>query len=157
MPRKTLMRGHFNRKQFQAIGAKPPRKKPVPWEHMEQCKLINWVRGMEAFFPELALLHSSFNPGKLSKIQAAKMKREGAKAGFPDLHLPIKTIDYASLYIEMKRKTGGSLSEEQRRVLPMLEANGNKVVVCRSWQHAANEIGAYLDINKKYLPHIPKG
>ena len=55
---------------------------------------------------------------------AKSMKREGVKAGVPDLFVP-----EWCLWIEMKRQKGGRLSSDQRAWIEYLAGIGHKVIV----------------------------
>lgn len=122
-------------------------KKPViPWEHIEQCCLMFWAKELESAYPVLELLRASFNPGKVSWHMGKKMRREGAKAGFPDLELNVARQGYHALFIEMKAKDG-DLTRAQKRVFPRLLAEGNQVHVCYSWHAAAAVIVEYLGLD----------
>lgn len=95
--------------------------------------------------PELLEYYAIPNGGKRDKITAAKLKAEGVIPGTPDTHLPIARGNYHSLYIEMKNEKG-KLSDEQKERFPRLQANGNKVTVCHSWQEAVTELMQYLSL-----------
>lgn len=51
---------------------------------------------------------------------------------------------FHGLYIEMKRKKGGSLSPSQKWWLAELEKQGYKAVRCNGFEAAADEIKKYL-------------
>jgi len=71
-------------------------------EHHEQVALIDWARSQEAQIPELALLYANPLGGKRPKRTAVAMRAEGAKAGVPDLSLPVARGGWFGLFIEMK-------------------------------------------------------
>ena len=75
-------------------------------EASEQEAVITICKFMENRYPELKLLHHCPNGGKRDRVSAAVLKRQGVKAGVPDLHLPVPKGQYASLYIEMKYGNG---------------------------------------------------
>lgn len=112
-------------------------------ESDHQIALIKWAKMQQKAVPELSLLYHIPNGGHRSITTAARMKAEGVLAGVPDLHLPVSRGGYHSLYIEMKAPKG-RLSENQKRIIPLLEEENNKVVVCYSWIEAKDEILAYL-------------
>ena len=85
-------------------------------EASEQEALITICKFMENRYPELKLLHHCPNGGKRDRVSAAVLKRQGVKAGVPDLHLPVPKGQYASLYIEMKYGDG-RLSKGTERIL----------------------------------------
>ena len=54
-----------------------------------QETLFNWAQYQYARYPELELLYHIPNGGKRDARTAANLKRQGVKAGVPDLHLPV--------------------------------------------------------------------
>lgn len=129
---------------FRVLGRlKRTRRRSTPWEHIEQCHLISWVDRQIKQMPALKLLHASFNPGRLPIQMGRKMKREGARPGFPDISLPVPRQGFHGLFIEMKSKTG-RLSPDQKVVFALLKEEGNQVVVCRSWEEATKALTEYL-------------
>jgi hypothetical protein len=71
------------------------------------------------------------------------MKRQGLKAGVPDLHLPVSRRGYSSLYIEIKTATGKT-TPEQDWWLEELRKAGNFCEVCHGWDSARRVIEWYL-------------
>lgn len=75
----------------------------VQLEALEQAALIDWVERFllpQTRDQRLRLLHHVPNAGKRAPWRA---RREGVKAGVPDLHLPVPGVDGShSLWIEMK-------------------------------------------------------
>lgn len=118
-------------------------------EHQEQRALITWCRLNEAREPRLKLLYAISNGRKRSKAEAGKLKAEGVRAGVPDLCLPVKgSWNEIGLYIEMKSEDGRE-SASQKEFRAMLENEGHRVCVARSWMVAADTICDYL--NRKDL------
>lgn len=97
-------------------------------------------------YPEWALLlHHSPNGGKRNAKEAAKFKRMGVRAGFPDLILLLPNGTYHYLAIEMKTEERGSAqTANQKQYQRLIEAHGGKYVVCRSEQEFENIISSYL-------------
>lgn len=114
--------------------------KNLPTEHAEQVTLIQWYDGR---FNNKALFAIP-NGGKRHPKVAAELKREGVRAGVPDLLLPIPSGIYHGLFIELKRQDGGRVSKEQKERIDDLNAAGYKVVVCAGFEAARAEIEAYL-------------
>lgn len=106
--------------------------------------LFEWAELRQAIYPELALLFHVPNGSSKSRYQAIKFKREGLKAGVPDLCLPVARQGYHALYIEMKRTEGGRLSNAQKWWLESLQKQGNKAVVCKGFEEAVSVIEDYL-------------
>jgi len=116
-------------------------------EHIIQSKLIEWTEDpmIRLRWPELYLLYSIPNGGyRISKGMGIALKKEGLKAGMPDLHLPVARGKFHSLYIEMKTPKG-PVRKVQKKMHRELRAQGNAVVVCRSANSAANVLVNYLD------------
>ena len=62
----------------------------------------------------------------------------------PDICLPVARYPWHGLYIELKRRKGGRLSDEQTKWLARLEEQGYRAVRCDGWEAAAIEITRYL-------------
>lgn len=116
-----------------------------PTENQEQAALFEWAEVASGRYPELKLLHAIANGGKRDGRTAAVLQRTGVKPGVPDICLPVPRGGYGALYIELKRVKGGVTSANQRIWLNLLNANGNKAVVCKGWIAAKNEIEKYLE------------
>ena len=112
-------------------------------EHKEQVALFRWAEFAAARRPELRLLHAIPNGGHRHKAVAARMKAEGVRRGVPDVFLPIPRGAFAGLYIEMKTRRG-RVSDEQRRWIEALRAQGYRAEVCRDWNAARQLIEEYL-------------
>ena len=65
------------------------------------------------------------NGGKRSKVEAARLKAEGVRAGVPDVHFMFRGKFYV---IEIKKKKG-RLSEDQKLFIPRLKDAGAVVEV----------------------------
>ena len=117
-------------------------------EASEQEAVITICKFMENRYPELKLLHHCPNGGKRDHVSAAVLKRQGVKAGVPDLHLPVPKGQYASLYIEMK-SGDGKLSNEQKEFLRRAAEYGNFVAVCYSQEIALKVIEEYVKLNQQ--------
>lgn len=116
----------------------------IPTEAQEQETLFEWARMMEGKYPELALLHAIPNGGSRHPVEAKHLKAQGVKAGIPDIFLPVARQGYHGLYIEMKRRKGGRVSVEQKKMLMALQQQGYKAVVCEGWDWARTAIEKYL-------------
>lgn len=78
----------------------------IPTEKDEQITFCKWLDLKKIPY------NATPNGGLRDKITASSLKKEGVKAGFPDLtiFLPHKII-----YIEMKRQKGGVVSPLQKQ------------------------------------------
>lgn len=109
--------------------------------------MFKWAANMAAMkWPELALMYHIPNGGSRNKIEAARLKAQGVKKGVPDVCLPVPRGVYAGLYIEMKRKEGGTVSKEQNEYIAALRKQGYRVEVCKGFQAAANVIEEYMEV-----------
>ncbi|MGI8766589.1 MAG: VRR-NUC domain-containing protein [Gemmatimonadaceae bacterium] len=134
-----------------------PKRSPaaVPTEHEEQVALLRWAFMSACRYPEMDDLYSIPNfSGRLGKVppvaamrQAQKLNAEGRRKGVPDLHLPHARGMWHSLYVELKRVKGGTVSAEQRDWHERLTRAGHRVVVCRGWESARDAILEYLNLS----------
>ena len=113
------------------------------YEANEQATLFQWAAFNEGKYPELALLYHIPNGGSRNKIEAYNLKRQGVKAGVPDLCLPVARGKYHGLYIELKHGKN-KLSDNQKIWLKRLQNQGYCAECCYGWQAAANLIEEYL-------------
>lgn len=112
-------------------------------EDNEQMVLFEWAQFQSGKYPELELMYHIPNGGKRNKAEAARFKRMGVKAGVPDIHLPVPSGDYHSLYIEMK-SADGRPSAAQKKYIEALREQGHRVEVCQGWESASAVILDYL-------------
>lgn len=113
-------------------------------EDYEQIEFIKWC----AFHPDPrpSMIYAIPNGEKRSPKTGAKLKRLGVKPGIPDLHLPIASQGYHTLYIEMKKKNG-RVSDDQKIQIQILRNEGHRVEVCWSKEEAVVVICDYLGIS----------
>jgi hypothetical protein len=127
-------------------------------EHIEQVSLFKRIAMSEEKYSELKTIFAVPNGGKRAKLTAYKLKEEGAKAGVPDILVPIRGWEYGNmgyvellgLWIEMKVKPNKP-TESQNWWLKELEKNGYRTVVCYSWIEAWNEIVKYLGLPREEM------
>jgi len=113
-------------------------------EHEIQAEVIRWAKMYEGIYPELWLLHAIPNGGKRNLKEAVKFKREGVKAGVPDLFMPVARMGYHGLYIEMKNKEG-RLTANQQEWHERLKKQNYAVMTCYSDIEAKEQIVKYLN------------
>lgn len=151
------------------IKKKPTKKKKVYYipgqsEHTIQCEVIDYCDHMggvdfrkeytkEEFgsIPCLKWIYACPNGSHKSIVAAVKFKREGLKAGVPDLFLPVPirgTMIKHGLYIEMK-KPGGKLGSKQREWRDYLIDAGYSWAVCESSKEAIEVIRGYLELDEQ--------
>ena len=74
----------------------------IQHEAREQEALFRWAGFAAGTMPELNLLYHIPNGGSRNKAEAANLKRQGVRAGVPDLFLPVARGGYHGPYIELK-------------------------------------------------------
>ena len=116
----------------------------VPSEADEQKALFEWAEWAKGKYPALALLHHIPNGGSRNLVEARHLKEQGVRAGVPDICLPVPNPFHSALYIELKRRKGGRVSDDQRGWIAALNRVGNLAVVCKGWEEARDVILEYL-------------
>jgi hypothetical protein len=125
----------------------------IPSEAEEQTAVFNWAAVMVRRWPELRLLHHIPNGGSRNAREAHNLRMQGVKAGIPDIFLPVARGGWHGLYIEMKRRKGGRLSDEQAAMLEALREQGYCAWVCKGANDAIDLITEYLsDGNNTTMP-----
>lgn len=117
-------------------------------EHDHQAALFAWADLAKATMPELAMLAAVPNGGLRHKAVAGRLKREGVKAGYPDVLLDVARRPWHGLRIEMKAADRGSLSAHQRDWIARLSAQGYLALVCHGWDEARVAVERYLALPK---------
>lgn len=116
----------------------------VPTEENEQATLFCWAEWQKSTIPELELMYAIPNGGYRHLKTAVALKRTGTRAGVPDICLPVPRGGYHGMYIEMKRRKGGVISDQQHDWIQALTGQGYYCAVCRGWEVAKDEITKYL-------------
>lgn len=129
-------------------------------EAAEQEALFRWALFVSAYFPEIDLLYHIPNGGSRNKLEAAHLKRQGVKAGVPDLCLPVARGGYHGLYIELKAGNNKT-TEKQDEWLQNLRTQNYAAEVCFGWEQAAIVIKKYLELggktDKRVISALEKG
>jgi len=126
------------------LATKKPKRtteRKCPTEQQEQFKLVHWLKLQKVFFYHIP------NGGYRNPIEAAKFKRLGVVPGIPDICVPTAhpRKGYHGLYIELKRVSGGKVSDSQQECIDILTKNGYKVIVCKGADEAMKAIKDYLN------------
>ena len=116
-------------------------------EHHEQVALFDWAAYQSNRYPELKMMFAVPNGGQRNIRVAMKLKKEGVKAGVPDIFLPIVRDGWHGLFIEMKvGKNKCSLS--QINWIAHLRSENYRVTVCYGFDEARRMIENYLGIKE---------
>lgn len=128
-------------------------------EKTEQETVIQWCGWQQGKYPELKLIYHVPNGGSRNTVEAANLKRQGVKAGVPDLCLPVPKNGYHGLYIEMKYGKNKT-TEKQEEWLKELTVQGYFTAVCYGAEEAKRVIARYLafpgypKIERKAIPMV---
>lgn len=117
------------------------------YEAAEQIKLFRWVDLVINHYPELKLLHHIPNGGSRNELEAVNLKKQGVRAGVPDLCLPVARGRYHGLYIEMKAGKNKP-TEKQLQWIDDLRKQGYAVSICWSFDAARQELEKYLNLER---------
>ena len=108
-------------------------------EHKEQCALIEYA-SYKDWGEDLFAIPN----GGLRNIRvAAKLKKEGVRAGIPDLMLAIPNDNHPGMFIEMKYGKNGTTRTQKERIA-RLRRRGYYCCVCYNSKDAIDQIEAYL-------------
>lgn len=123
-----------------------------PLEDDECIAFSNWLK-LENI-PHAHIANESRMSSKSAMIRGAKLKKMGQSRGVwdYDIFVPIKNIDgdvdcYQELRIEMKRRKGGVVSEEQKAWGKIYESAGTPCKVCHGADEAIKFVNKYLKNN----------
>lgn len=115
-------------------------------EHAEQIALCRWMDMQRIRYFAIP------NGGARDVVTGARLKAEGVKPGVPDLFIPS-----LGLFIELKRRSGGTLSQEQREWMEYLRLINYRVAVCRGWDEAREAIIKARDEDEAEMASINGG
>lgn len=113
-------------------------------ESGHQEAIFAWCDYNKNRYPDLKLLYHVPNGGKRDAATARALKRQGVKAGVPDLVLPVPQCGFHGLYIELKAP-GGKLEQSQIDYLQAVEQRGYLALVCVGWQAAVQALSEYME------------
>ena len=111
-----------------------------------QEAIFSWCDINRNKYPELRLLHNIPNGGQRNKSTAIALKRQGVKAGVPDLMLPVARAGYHGLYIELKKEDKTNKTTAlQKQWLTDLAEQGYFTAVCYGYDEAVQTLKDYLE------------
>lgn len=117
------------------------------YEADQQRKLFQWTTFIRAEYPEIDLMFHIPNGGSRNKLEATNLKKQGVKAGVPDLFLPVSRGGYHGLFIELKYGKNKP-TEKQTEWLTSLNKQGYAVAVCYGCNEASEKILKYLKLGE---------
>lgn len=127
--------------------------KHIEDSHQEQ--LFNWARTKGFVLPGRGLvklidyMYAIPNGGKRGKLEAARLKKQGVKAGVSDIHLTLPYNGFYGLWIELKRpivkgKPKPSVSPSQKEWIQRMNENGHLAIVAYGYKEARAGIESYF-------------
>ena len=117
----------------------------IQHEAIEQELLFKWVNFIALKHPEVALMFHIPNGGYRDSREAANLKKQGVRAGVPDLFLPVPSGKWHGLFIELKYGKNKTTANQDEWLNKLYE-QGYACAVCRGWESAAKAICKYLNI-----------
>lgn len=105
-----------------------------------QQTLFEWSK----YYKELDCMYAIPNGGSRHKLEAYNLKRQGVKAGVPDICLPLARKGYNGLYIELKWGKNKP-TDKQLQWLDKLSKNGYKTAVIYTIEDAIKLIKEYIE------------
>jgi len=112
-------------------------------EAVAQERVFEWALLNRHKWPELDMMFHVPNGGSRHPMEAANLKRQGVKAGVPDICLPVPRGIYHGLFMELKAGKNKT-TPEQDKWINALADKGYAVAVCRGFDSAIEVIGDYL-------------
>jgi hypothetical protein len=116
-------------------------------EHLIQKAFFEWIDLNKNKIKALSLFHAIANGGYRPVRVAAKLKKEGVRAGVLDTQLPVARGGFVGLAIEFKAPGGKPTSEQEQRAEALMK-EGWCVMFCWSWESAARATIGYLGMAK---------
>ena len=136
-----IMSGEKKINDCKVIGKKP--KKKQQHEAKEQEALFQWAHLQKNVYPDLEMLFAIPNGGSRHKLEAYALKRQGVKAGVPDMFLAVAKGKYHGLFIELKAGSNKA-SDKQKIWIDKLKKQNYKAVICYGFDEAQNELLEYI-------------
>ena len=112
--------------------------------HKESAIQKNCIAWFRLQYRNLAkVIFAVPNGGYRNSIEAGIMKAEGVTAGVADVILLVPRGGYSSLCIEFKTLKGKQ-TEHQKEWQRAAEKQGNKYIICRSFDDFRDKVNEYL-------------
>lgn len=112
-------------------------------EASEQINIISWCELNKNKYPELMWIFHVPNGGTRNIREASNLKKQGVKAGVPDLFLPVAKHGYHGLFIELKYGNNKA-TPKQREWIIELNKQGYYAIVCNGFEEAKSVIEKYI-------------
>ncbi len=107
-----------------------------------QQVIISWCELNKQKYKDIEFIHHSPNGGFRNIREASRFKKEGVRAGFPDLFLAVPQKGFNGLFVEVKTSKG-KLSPNQKLWKEKSINNGYAFYIVRSLEDFINVIKDY--------------
>lgn len=111
---------------------------------------MRWAELARNRWPALGLMFHIPNEGERDIQSIMWFKRMGLKAGVPDLFLPFASHGHHGLFIELKAREGGRVTDKQSLWLQALNEQGYLAVVCQGAEAAIKTLTWYLQTEQEH-------
>jgi hypothetical protein len=111
-----------------------------PTEEHEQMVSAKWMDQNGIIFYHIG------NGGFRHYLEAVKLKQGGVKAGVPDFCIPVARGGYHGMYCELKRRSGGTLSERQKEWRDILIKEGYYWVEAKGSDDLIAKVKNYMEL-----------
>jgi hypothetical protein len=122
---------------------KKKRKKPVYREHQEQVAFFDWLDRDPTMKKVREVTFAIPNARRTSWFMGKTLKREGVRAGVPDVFMAWPSHGYYGMFIEHKASKGRLSPAQEKRIASFIEA-GYKCVVSYSASQSIEATISYL-------------
>lgn len=125
------------------------KKSPRHVEDNHQATYFEWVDNMIPLDPRYELIAACPNGGRRNKFEAARLKKQGVRKGYPDIIVDSPSPFYAGLRVELKRpiekgEAKPVVSPDQKDWLTRLQRAGYVCCVCYGVDQAIAATQAYM-------------
>lgn len=113
-------------------------------KHLESYEQIAYFEWLARKWPKVyELSTANAAGGKRNAREAARLKREGIKAGWPDIFIALPVENYHALFIELKAPKGRP-TKKQIEVIEQLNSHSYCAGVCYGWEQAMEATHNYI-------------
>ena len=118
-------------------------KNDVPPESYEQIRFVTWLK------KQGYRVSGSANGGKRHILEAIKLRNMGVSPGYPDVEVPLPSGHYHGFYCELKRISGGKVSQEQKEWFNYLNEKGYYACIAYGFDEAKKAFEFYMSFTKQ--------
>jgi len=112
-------------------------------EHTEQKLFFQWCLRHADEYEGLHRIFAIPNGGNIDAVRGRRLKEEGLRAGVPDMFLPHPIAPFGGLFIELKVRGGGIVSDAQKAWISELTCAGYQCVVAKGFPEAKQAVENY--------------